>query len=383
MSRFFVWLSGADPDVLKHCERERRRFAAMGGTVLTTSVLAFLAATFTVHEFLYLPLGFALLAGVGWGVAIMNLDRWLLTSIRRQRTAIRTVGMALPRIALALVVGFVIAEPIVLHVFENEVHAQAVEDKQAAFADGTSRLNREYAQIPQLEARRDALLADLTTVDTGTALTTSKAYEDAVSTLDELESRAARSGVRGREDVARGLRHRAQVQRRRVQDLERRLLSREQRATEVRHGAQRAQLRNLSADLRKLKAERATARAKLKREYRHRVGLLDRVEALGKLTSEHPAMLLWRLMLLLFILCLDSLPAIAKVLMSLGELSLYERIQEGLEAADAAAVEKHSEAYVKASEISASLIVKEAEERKAYLETEQTSLLKKAARIMR
>lgn len=67
MSRFFVWLSGADPDVLAHCERERRRFVAMGGTVLTTSVLAFLAATFTVHEFMYVPLGYALLAGVGWG----------------------------------------------------------------------------------------------------------------------------------------------------------------------------------------------------------------------------------------------------------------------------------------------------------------------------
>src|SRR6478672_126467 len=100
-----LWLSGADPDVLRHCERERGKMMAMGGTVATTSVLATIAATFTVHQFLHAPLLVALILGIGWGLAIMNLDRWLLMSIRRQDTPGKTILMAAPRIVLALLIG--------------------------------------------------------------------------------------------------------------------------------------------------------------------------------------------------------------------------------------------------------------------------------------
>lgn len=314
----------------------------------------------------------------------MNLDRWLLTSIRRQRTAVRTIAMALPRIALALIVGFVIAEPIVLHVFEKEVHAQAVEDKQQEFADGVSKLNSdgEYREIPGLEARRDTLEAELADVSFGAVLT-QKEYRQPLAQVQALEQRAARAGAQGREDVARGLRHRAQVQRAELLGLRRQLLAQEKHKQHVDDSRKGAQLAQVQVDLRRLVAARALDRAKLRREYEREIGLLDRVEALSTLTRENPSMFLWRVMLLLFILCLDSLPAIAKVLMSLGELSLYERVQTGLEAADAAAVEEHSAAYVEASKIDASVIVSEAQARKAYTEREQTGLVEKAARTMR
>ena len=231
-------------------------------------------------------------------------------------------------------VGFVIAEPIVLHVFETEVHAQAVADKEEAYADGTSELTAKYRDIPRLEARRDELVADLATIDTGEALGSSKAYQLLSENVSRLETRAARAGAQGRGAVARGLRHRAQAQRGQLKRLEAQLLSNEATATRVEQRQQRAELAQVQKELTRQKAERARATARLKREYRRPPGLLDRIEALSTLTRENASMRLWRLMLLAFILCLDSLPADREVYVP-RRAKLYERVQDGLEAADA------------------------------------------------
>src|ERR1700756_5302235 len=103
--RWLRWLGCADEAILAHCPTESMRFAATGATVLTTCALATVSATLTVNQFLHVALLGAVAVGVGWGAAIMALDRWLILSIRRQTNALATLALAVPRVLLAIVAG--------------------------------------------------------------------------------------------------------------------------------------------------------------------------------------------------------------------------------------------------------------------------------------
>ena len=85
--RLLRWLGCADEAILAHCPTESMRFAATGATVLTTSALATVSATLTVNQFLHVALLGAVVVGVGWGAAIMALDRWLILARRLTRKA--------------------------------------------------------------------------------------------------------------------------------------------------------------------------------------------------------------------------------------------------------------------------------------------------------
>jgi len=372
-----LWMSGADLDVLQHCQRERRKFVAMGGTIVTTSVFATVGATFTMHQFLHASLLLSLIVGLGWGLAIMNLDRWLMISIRRQGTPTKTVLIAVPRVILALLIGLVIAEPLVLWVFNEEVMAQAEEDQGHEYEDGVKRVQQLYPVIPTLKAKEKHLQESLGAVHEGAELHRSVAYNDALDSLRRVESSAAK----GRLSPAEQAQLQAEAESR-VDEVRSGVLATEAQHAKKKRGYRERKLHRAQRELSQQLKRRREAIAKLDVAY-DEIGLLDRVEALGHLTSQHPEMLAIRIVLTLVILLIDSLPALAKVLMSLGRESLYEENQNRLEAADAAALAQQTEAFAKAGEISAGLVVEEAETHRAYAKDVQDDLLRRAVDVMR
>jgi Domain of unknown function (DUF4407) len=404
MSEMMLWLSGADRDVLSHCERERSKFVAMGGTVLTTAALAFLAATFTIHEFLHAPLFFALVLGLGWAFAIMNLDRWLLISIRRQATPGRTIAMAAPRVFLAILIGAVIAHPLVLRVFDKEIEAQAGHDRNDALEGVKKDLRRQFAPIPQLDKEAETLRSDLTSVNNGEALEEAPEYQEASDELRHLERREANArhaalceldgrcgsdkqgagpAYRAKNAVAETLHSQVVAQQERVAAIRERLKEREgNQAGHTRQVNQRS-LREIEAKERNLVTERDAARAELREKYKAPIGLLDRVVALNNLTLARPEMLTIEILLFLFILAIDSMPAVAKVLMSLGKPSLYETVQAELEEADTVALKEQTKAHAKASEIEAGLLIDEAMTRKSLTKEVQDDLVRQSVEAMR
>jgi hypothetical protein len=404
MSELMLWLSGADRDVLRHCERERGKLIAMGGTVATTSILAAIAATFTIHQFLHAPLPVALILGVGWGVAIMNLDRWLLMSIRRQETAAKTILMAVPRLVLALLIGMVIAEPLVLRVFEPEVTAQALRDKQQERAEGRQEIKEQYASVSSLKARQDEVQAEVTGVNNGSAAVGSPAYREANANYRRLEAKAAkarhaaaceRDGRCGsdkagagpayseKDAIAERLEGEADAAKAHMESLQANLLAQEGRQAEHVHRLGRNELERVRSQLRELRGQREDDVKKLREAYAAPIGLLDRVEALSHLSEEHPSMLFIRLLLFFFILAIDTMPALAKLLMSLGKPSLYEQVQLALEASDADAINQQASAYAKANEVQAQILVDEAMARQAAAKAVQDELLEQAVEGMR
>jgi uncharacterized protein (UPF0335 family) len=383
ISAFMLWLSGADQDVLSHCEGERSKFVAMGGTVLTTSVLATLAATFTTHQFLHVDLVPAIVLGLAWGLAILNLDRWLLISIRRQDSAWKTVGMALPRVVLAVLVGVVIAHPLVLRAFEPEVRAQATEDTQAAYSEGREDLRDQFSRTSKLQESKRNLQSELKSVASGAALQGAPDYQDAVGELERLERRWDKAVYGGKGTVAEELRFEVAAQRAQVASIRSRILTQERAQAKTSRVIARGKLGGVQKRLARLEDEHETALHKLKKAHNEPIGLLDRVEALDNLTSEHSAMLWAQIFIFLFILAVDTMPALAKVLMSVGKPSLYEEIQNALERGDASAVQALIDAHVKTNEIDAALIVDEAETRKRFAKEAQDDLVKKAVDAMR
>lgn len=119
-------LTGVDESLLDRVGYERNRYTALGGVVLGTSVIA----AFSMWNFATEALGrasfLAVIPTVIWMLFILNLDRWLVTP---QPNARRRVGPLLLRLMIALVLGAVVAEPLVLRIFATAVEERIADER--------------------------------------------------------------------------------------------------------------------------------------------------------------------------------------------------------------------------------------------------------------
>ena len=123
LQHFLILCSGANVHILKKTPSEWNKFAGIGGIVLFTAVFASLSAgyaIFTVFDDVWISVVFGLL----WGLMIFNLDRYIVSSIKKTVGWWHQLLMTLPRLALATFLGIIIAKPLELKIFEKEVNKQ-------------------------------------------------------------------------------------------------------------------------------------------------------------------------------------------------------------------------------------------------------------------
>ncbi|MEC5157910.1 DUF4407 domain-containing protein [Chryseobacterium sp. MP_3.2] len=121
--QFLMICSGGNIHILRKTPSEWNKFAGIGGIVLFTAIFATLSAgyaMFTVFDDLYISVGFAIL----WGLMIFNLDRYIVSSIKKTGTWWNQILMAVPRLILAAFLGVIISKPLELKIFEKEVNKQ-------------------------------------------------------------------------------------------------------------------------------------------------------------------------------------------------------------------------------------------------------------------
>ena len=121
--QFLVICSGSNVHILKKTPSEWNKFAGIGGIVLFTAVFATLSAgyaMFTIFDDIWASVGFAIL----WGLMIFNLDRYIVSSIKKTGTWWNQILMAIPRLILATFLGIIISKPLELKIFEKEVNKQ-------------------------------------------------------------------------------------------------------------------------------------------------------------------------------------------------------------------------------------------------------------------
>ena len=131
LKSFFITCSGVDTQLLQDCsEGEQTKYVGIGATVFFTAVMAFIAssyALFTVFDSIY-P---ALLFGLVWGLLIFNLDRFIVSTIRKRDSFGSEFLQATPRIVLAVIIAIVISKPLEIKIFEKEINTVLLKEKNA------------------------------------------------------------------------------------------------------------------------------------------------------------------------------------------------------------------------------------------------------------
>ncbi|MDD7886807.1 DUF4407 domain-containing protein [Flavivirga sp. 57AJ16] len=129
LKQFFITCSGSDTDILDQCSKgEQNKYAGIGATVFFTAVMAFIAASYalyTVFDNLFIAIAF----GFIWGLLIFNLDRYIVSTIKKTGNITDELMQASPRIILAIIIAIVISKPLELKIFEKEINQVLLEQK--------------------------------------------------------------------------------------------------------------------------------------------------------------------------------------------------------------------------------------------------------------
>ena len=150
LQRFFIFCSGADTDILETCSNgERNKYAGIGATVFFTAVMAFIAsgyALYTVFDNMYTAIFFGLI----WGLLIFNLDRYIVSTIKKRDNIKSEIFQATPRIILAIIIAVVISKPLEMKIFEKEINQVLLEEKNSMTLNNKEQLALQYT--PKIES---------------------------------------------------------------------------------------------------------------------------------------------------------------------------------------------------------------------------------------
>ncbi|MBT8281606.1 MAG: DUF4407 domain-containing protein [Muriicola sp.] len=147
IQRFFILCSGADASILETCSPgERNKYAGIGATVFFTAVMAFLAAgyaLYTVFDNVYTALGF----GLVWGLLIFNLDRFIVSTIKKRNSFKSEFLQATPRLLLAVIIAVVISKPLEMKIFEKEIDQVLLEQKNELTLANKEQIAQQYSPL--------------------------------------------------------------------------------------------------------------------------------------------------------------------------------------------------------------------------------------------
>ena len=129
LNRFFIFCSGVEQSILKQTSTENNKFAGIGATVFFTGVFAMIAASYALYTVFY-NVWAAIAFGLVWGLMIFNLDRYIVSSMKKKGKWFQDFGMAIPRIVLAVIISIVIAKPLELKIFSSEIQAELISMQQ-------------------------------------------------------------------------------------------------------------------------------------------------------------------------------------------------------------------------------------------------------------
>ncbi|SCY49963.1 DUF4407 domain-containing protein [Flavobacterium caeni] len=162
LKQFFILCSGADKNLLEGCsEGEQTKFAGIGATVFFTAVMAFIAsayALFTVFDSIYPAIAF----GVVWGLLIFNLDRFIVSTIRKRDSFSAEFLQATPRIILAVIIAIVISKPLEIKIFQKEIDTVLLKEKNAmALANKKQVATYFQTDLDKNKAQTDSLKSEI------------------------------------------------------------------------------------------------------------------------------------------------------------------------------------------------------------------------------
>ena len=295
--RFFWFCSGANFSILQKVPTESNKYLGIGATVFFTGVFAALAGFYALYT-VFQSWGIALIFALLWGAMIFNLDRFIVSSMRKKEQGWSEWKLALPRLVLALILAVVISKPLELKLFEREINRKLDEQKIAFIKQSKESLAKGFPEIQALETEKEALKGEVNQA---------RAYRDKLQQEYDAErfgeKTASTSGKVG--------------------------LGTNAKKKEQQLDASQEDLKALSArnDMRmqELDVQIEEFRAKRQLEFEKQVpgidgfdGFAARMDALAKLTEESEAMATAELFLVLLFIAIETAPIFVKLISSRG-----------------------------------------------------------------
>lgn len=164
LKQFFIICSGADTDILKECSvGEQNKYAGIGATVFFTAVMATIAASYALYT-VFDNLFSAIFFGLIWGLLIFNLDRYIVSTIKKRDSVLDELIQATPRIFLAIIIAVVISKPLELKIFEKEINQVLLEQKNDLTLANQNQIAQQYnPKIEELQNNITGLQQEVTT----------------------------------------------------------------------------------------------------------------------------------------------------------------------------------------------------------------------------
>lgn len=163
LKRFFILCSGVDSDIVNSCSNgEQNKYAGIGATVFFTAIMAFIAgsyALFTVFDNIYTAVFFGLI----WGLLIFNLDRFIVSTIKKRDNFLDEFIQATPRIVLAIIIAIVISKPLEIKIFQKEINTVILKEKNEMAINNKKQVANYFkTDVDKNKAETDSLKASIT-----------------------------------------------------------------------------------------------------------------------------------------------------------------------------------------------------------------------------
>lgn len=143
--------------MLTKAESESSKYAGIGATIFFTGIFAALAGSYAMYTVFDNP-WIACLLGIVWGLMIFNLDRYIVSSMRKEGNMMRELKTAAPRIILAVMISLIIAKPLEMKIFEKEIGSELVIMEQQTFASQEAEIRTRFqADLAKLKGEITSL----------------------------------------------------------------------------------------------------------------------------------------------------------------------------------------------------------------------------------
>lgn len=132
---------GVKEDILDWSPEERPRYTKLGIIVIATSTLAAVSMLSALTRVTDMPLYARIPLCLLWGALIFAFDSWLIASTHGIQHLF-SFAVFLPRLLISLLIGAVIAEPLILTIFGPSISTQVQRAQQQAALDYGSKLTQ-------------------------------------------------------------------------------------------------------------------------------------------------------------------------------------------------------------------------------------------------
>lgn len=153
LKSFFILCSGADSKILDDCSPgEQNKYVGIGASVFFTALMAFIAAAYALNT-VFDNIWVAIFFGLVWGMLIFNLDRFIVSTIKKTGRFKSEFVQATPRIILAIIIAVVISKPLELKIFEKEINQVLLEEKNDMTLANQNQILEQYT--PEITAKEN------------------------------------------------------------------------------------------------------------------------------------------------------------------------------------------------------------------------------------